>query len=93
MIGKKISPILSEIESMLWEFDCQELGVPLFTDDGFRAAVKIFMSAVMDKMWKLQQEEGIDIETRGEMAGKCGEEIRKIIKTYTGIDSHDLYND
>ena len=91
MIGEKISPILSEIESALFEFEVQELGNPKYTEDGFRAAVKIFMSAVMDKMWELQKAENMDMDTRYEMATKCGSDIRRIVKIYTGIDTHKIY--
>ena len=35
--------------------------------------------------------ENIDMEDRINMANKVGEEIRKLIKTYTNIDCHELY--
>jgi hypothetical protein len=91
MIGEKISPILSEIESTLWEFEARYEKKPGYTTDGFRASIKIFMSAMMDKIWDLQENEKIDFETRCNMAEKCGQEVRKIVKTYTNIDPHDLY--
>jgi hypothetical protein len=46
---------------------------------------------MLDKMWKLQEDEGIDIDTRANMAEKLGSEIRNIIRVYTNIDTHDLY--
>jgi hypothetical protein len=49
------------------------------------------MSAMMDKIWELQSKEEIDMNTRGEMAKKCGEDIRRIVKVYTDIDTYDLY--
>ena len=91
MIGHKLSPVLCEIESALWEFEEQELGNPEFTKEGFRAILKIFMCGIMDKMWEMQSSEEIDMDIRGEMARKCGEEIRKIVKVYTGIETIDLY--
>jgi hypothetical protein len=59
MIGKKLSPILSEIESALIEFEINVARPPEYTDEGFRASVKIFLSVMLDKMWKLQEDEGI----------------------------------
>jgi hypothetical protein len=91
MIGKKLSPILSEIESALIEFEINVAKPPEYTDEGFRASVKIFLSVMLDKMWKLQEDEGIDIDTRANMAEKLGTEIRNIIRVYTNIDTHDLY--
>ena len=91
MIGKKLSPILSEIESALIEFEINVAKPPEYTDEGFRASVKIFLSVMLDKMWKLQEDEEIDINTRADMAEKLGTEIRNIIRVYTNIDTHDLY--
>lgn len=91
MIGQKISPILSEIEDTLWEFEFNRAGQPNYTDDGFKAAIKIFMSALLDKMWNLQENENIDINDRIEMAKNAGNDIRNLIKIYSNIDTHDLY--
>jgi hypothetical protein len=91
MIGKKLSPILSEIESALMEFEANVAKPPQYTDEGFRASVRIFLSAMLDKMWKLQEDEGIDINTRADMAEKLGSEIRNIVRVYTNIDTHSLY--
>ena len=91
MIGKKLSPVLSEIESALMEFEINVAKPPEYTDEGFRASVRIFLSAMLDKMWKLQEDEGIDIDTRADMAEKLGNELRNIVRVYTNIETHDLY--
>jgi len=91
MIGEKLSSVLSEIESALMEFEINVARPPQYTNEGFRAAVKIFLSAMLDKMWKLQEDEGIDIDTRADMAEKLGNEIRNIVRIYTNIDTHNLY--
>ena len=91
MIGKKLSPILSEIESALIEYELNINRPPQYTDEGFRASVKIFLSVMLDKMWKLQEDEGIDINTRADMAEKLGNELRNIVRIYTNIDTHNLY--
>jgi len=91
MIGKKLSPILFEIESTLIEFEINVAKPPEYTDEGFRASVRIFLSAMLDKMWKLQEDEGLDIDTRADMAEKLGTEIRNIVRVYTNIDTHNLY--
>jgi hypothetical protein len=91
MIGKKLSPILSEIESALIEYELNINRPPQYTDEGFRASIRIFLSAMLDEMWKLQEDEGIDINTRADMAEKLGSEIRNIVRIYTNIDTHSLY--
>ena len=91
MIGEKISPILAEIEDTLWEFEANAGIKPSYTEEGFRAAIKIFMSVMMDKIWELQEDEKISMEDRMKMVEKCGQDVRNIVKTYTDIDTHDLY--
>ena len=91
MIGEKFSPVLEEIEDCLWEFEAKCSDRPNFTDNGFRAAIKIFMCAIMDKMYKLQDSEEIAFEDKCNMAKKCGEDLKQFVKTYTNINSHDLY--
>lgn len=91
MIGKKLSGVLHEIELALLEFEANVNRPPEYTDEGFRAAVKIFMSAMLDKMWKLQENEDIDIDARTDMATKLGNELRNMVRVYTNIDTHNLY--
>jgi len=61
-----------------------------FTDEGFRATIKIFSVAFFEKMWKLQEKEDLDDDVREAMAKKCGEDLRNVIKTYTNIDTLKL---
>lgn len=90
MIGKKISPILEEIENTLWEFEVSGVK-PEYTDEGFRAGIKIFASVLMDKIWELQEGENTENQDRLNMVQKAGEDIRGLVKTYTNIDCHELY--
>lgn len=93
MIGEKISPILVEIEGALFDFNVS-IGTRFgFTDDGFRAAIKIFMDVMLDKMWSLQCNEKIDMEDRCKMANKLGQELHKLIKIYTDVDTKKIYDD
>ena len=91
MIGEKLSPILEEIEDTILEFEVEFGYKPEYTIEGFRAATKIFMSVVLDKMWELQNWDNLTLLDRENMATKCGEDLRKFIKTYTDIDTFDLY--
>lgn len=91
MIGKKLSPVLEEIEFTLWEFEAHSESQPKYTHDGFKAGIKIFMSVLMDKIWDLQESEDIEMQDRLDMVQKAGEDIRSLVKTYTDIDCHKLY--
>jgi hypothetical protein len=91
MIGKKLSPLLEEIEDTLLDFESEVEMQPQFTENGFRAATKIFASALMDYMWNMQDQEGIPMEIRVDMAEKAGYELKRIVETFTGIDTHKMY--
>jgi hypothetical protein len=90
MIGKELSPILEEIEDSLLDLVAYK---PEFTTAGFRAAVYIFQSAIMDKMFEIQDEHKMSSNDRELMAKNCGEELRNFIGRFTGIDSHKLFTD
>jgi len=91
MIGKEISPVLVEIENTLWEFEAYSAKKPEFPIESLRASAKIFMAVMMDKMWELQEREGMPMEDRCNMAKKCGNDLRAFVKTYVDIDTVDLY--
>ena len=91
-IGEKLSPILAEIEATLWEHEAYVKTPPMFTDDGFRAACKIFMAVMLDKSFVIMKDESMNIETAEAMAKKMGEDLHRIIKVYTGVDTHKLYS-
>jgi hypothetical protein len=50
----------------------------------------IFQNALMDKMYDNQNYDGMDIEDRLKMVETCGNELRKLIHTYTGLDTHKI---
>lgn len=90
-IGEDISPILKEIEDALWEFEANVGIQPLYTEDGFKAGIKIFLSVILDKMWDLQEKESMPMKDRALMVEKAGSSIRQLVKTFTDIDTHDFY--
>ncbi|MGN1155680.1 MAG: hypothetical protein ACI4TK_05850 [Agathobacter sp.] len=92
-IGEALSPILAEIEETLWQHEATLATKPEYTEDGFRAGMKIFISVVLDKMFDKQMAEGLSIEEMQEQATVCGEEIRALVQKYTGIDSVKLYKE
>ena len=85
--------ILEEIEMGLWEHDVrveENIAEPYpYTNESFRACIKIFMSGMMWKLW--ENMEGKDIEEKSGKAESLGNEIHNIILKYTGIDSRKLF--
>lgn len=91
MIGQQISPVLVELENTLWEWEANTGSKPEYTQEGFRAGIKIFMSVLLDRIYELQEDEKIEFPDRCNMAQKAGEEVRKLVKTFTNIDTIELY--
>lgn len=89
--GAALSELLIEIEDTIFKFELFKDEKPNYTKEGFRAAVKIFSSVLMDKIYELQEGEDIEFEDRCNMAQKAGEDLRKLVKTYTDIDTRKLY--
>ena len=63
---------------------------PNYTNRQFMNAVIIFQTALMDKMYDNQDYDDMDIENRLKMAESCGLDLRKLIHTYTGLDTHKI---
>ena len=89
--GNQISSILLEIEGAIIDFDLNDQGKPNYTEDAFRASIKIFASVLMDKMYNLQENEEIPLEERSKMAFQAGLDLKKLVKTYTDINTHKLF--
>lgn len=92
MIGKKLSPVLEEMEATLWEYEAFNGAKPNYTLEGFRASTKIFMSALVDKFFEKQQAEGVSQEDTLKAVEKLGQDVRALVFNATGIDTHLLYN-
>lgn len=61
---------------------------PNYTNREFMNTLIIFQTALMDKMWDNQEFDKMPFSDREKMAVKCGEDLRKLIFTYTGLDTH-----
>lgn len=93
-LGAWLAPTLEQIEDTLWSYELYVPNMPpQYSDDSFRAIIKLFMSAMMDKIWALQEGEEMESEDRLAMVEKCGKEIGSLIKIYTNIDTHNLYGE
>lgn len=80
-------PILKEIASGL--IATSEIK-PNFSNDALLDATLIFQTVLFDKVHDLQTNEKMKLKYRLEMSESLGNELRKIIHTYTGLDTHEL---
>ena len=89
-LGQKLSPVLVEIQDTLLEnYEIQ----PHFDLDAFSAILFMFQSAIMDKMYSLQDREEMSMEDRENMAIACGNEIKDLVKKFCDIDTFELFKE
>lgn len=65
---------------------------PNYTDNALLNATLIFQSVFMDKVYDCMQGDGISQEDQLKMVQSAGEELRRVIHTYTGLDTRELAN-
>lgn len=82
-------PILKEIANGMLE--TAEIK-PNYSEDALLDALFIFQSVLLDKIHNLQQEEKMELKYGLQMAEACGKELRKLIHTFTGLDTVELVN-
>jgi hypothetical protein len=63
---------------------------PNYSNLDFLNCVIIFQTALMDKMYNNQDYDDMDIINRYEMAKQCGLDLKNLIHTYTGLDTHKI---
>ena len=63
---------------------------PNYTNRDLMNTIIIFQAALMDKMFDYQDSDEMDMEDRYKMARSCGSELRRLVHTYTGLDTHKV---
>jgi hypothetical protein len=63
---------------------------PNYSNRDFMNCVIIFQNALMDKMYDNQDYDKMSLEDRINMTFKCGQNLRKLIFTYTNLDTHKV---
>ena len=63
---------------------------PNYSNRDFMNCLIIFQNALMDKMYDNQDYDNMDIENRMKMTLQSGHDLRKLIHTYTGLDTHNF---
>ena len=79
-------PILKELASGFLENTEKQN----FSNDAFVDALLIFQTVIFDKVHDLQVDEQMKLKYGLEMAESLGNELRRIIKIYTGLDTVKL---
>lgn len=62
---------------------------PDFSNRDLMNALIIFQRVLMVKMYDCQDDDKMDFNDRLNMAFKCGNDLRELIRVYTGLDTHD----
>lgn len=87
--GEDLSEIYARLEDILWKLpDEEKLDL---TRAGFQGACKIFLSALMDKMWEEQERKNIPFHVRREAVKYFAQSLRSLTRQATGIDPADFY--
>ena len=63
---------------------------PNYTNRDFINTLIIFQTALMDKMYDNQEYDKMNIKNRLNMVESCGLELRKLVHTYTGLDTYNI---
>lgn len=63
---------------------------PNYTNREFMNCLIIFQTALMDKMYDNQDYDKMNLKERSNMATQCGLDLRKLIHTYTNLDTHNF---
>lgn len=85
--------VLEVIASYILEQNAEAVGnenKPNYTNRDFMNCLIIFQNALMDKMYDNQEYDKMSIENRINMTTKCGLDLRKLIHTYTGLDTNNI---
>ena len=61
-----------------------------YSNRDFMNTLIIFQTALMDKIYDNQDYDKMDLKNRSEMANQCGMDLRKLIHTYTGLDTYKI---
>jgi len=82
---------LETIASDILDQNASEGGAkkPNYSNRDFMNTILIFQAALMDKLYDNQEYDNMDFESRFEMASQCGLDLRRLIHTYTGLDTHN----
>jgi len=89
---KKMADILESIEDTMLERAVQAQFVDVFPKSALRSSLMIFNTVLMSEMWTVMQEDDMPLDDRIKMVEKAGADMKKLVHTYTNIDTFKLYD-
>ena len=89
-IGSKIGPTLVKIEENVADMTDNYAHPIGLNNAQFIALSRLFISALYDKMWELQNLEEMPVEVRQDMYTKVNEEVCRMMVVYADIDAERL---
>lgn len=93
-LKKSIESSLIYIEDFIWMKQCEIPHAKFeLSDRAFRATIKILITIMTERFFILVKEESMSLEDAEKMAISMANELRKLIKTYTNIDTHEFYTE
>ena len=91
MNTNEISEMLINIEENIIDHEINVNSKPNYNDDVFKAALNILIIVFKDKMVDLQDIDQMSLRDSLKMAESAAENLKKLIKIYTNIDTNELY--
>lgn len=83
----------NQLENIANSYLTQDLTLkPNFTNREFMNALLIFQTALVDKSYDFMLENRYSEEEQLILIEKCGNAMRELILSYTGLDTHDAEN-
>lgn len=89
---KQLTTAISLTADAVLDFQVEIGTKPNYPKETLGDALIILQSVVMDKMWEVQEYDKSEQSDRMKMAESFGDDLRQLIKTYTGIDTHKLFD-
>jgi len=88
---------MEEIKNILEKAICDvatatiKINQPIgYSDRALLDSLLIFQSVLMEKIYENQNYDDMGLKDRCDMVEHCGNELKKLIHTYTGIDTFKL---
>lgn len=85
-----ITNCLEHSSNSILEDEANSCTKPNYTNRHFLNTLIVFKSALIDKIFDVQEYDDMGFEDRVKMVEKAGEELHKLIFTYTNLDTHKI---
>lgn len=91
-MAQAVEEVLTELEDCLLIRSANSADAMGISKDCFRAALYVFQTAFLEMIWQVQEGDNMDLEDRIAMVEAAGNDLKKLVFTYTNIDTKKLYD-